>query len=299
MMMKAPRIASLISLALAGLAVAGCANDYAGIMKKKLRAVYGEDFKGYVWSSYPTDNFGLVTSYRDSKGDADFICATWGCLRQPPPADPVALLKINGYAEPGGGGKVELEDKSSSSISGSAVLPEIYKILKISADASATKDVTTSIALGRSYKRLLDRDMMQRFLRDLPADTPLKSAFSQGRLVLIVGDVVVDSMSITISVDANRNGKLAAELASALDGTVGKLLKGAKFDLTVKSADKGKYTLEIKNPVILAVLAKKQPEAGQLERKEPAPERPGMKPVSDWSDWPTTTVPHNNVVGGR
>ena len=36
--------------------------------------------KGYVFDTYPTDNFGLATAYEGKVGVTKEICATWDCL---------------------------------------------------------------------------------------------------------------------------------------------------------------------------------------------------------------------------
>jgi hypothetical protein len=266
-------------------------NDYASTMTKKVQAALGSDFSGYAWSQYPTDNFGVITSYDPAKGDAlddrNFLCATWTCLGLKEPSDPAERLKVGGFADIGKGGVITLTEEEKLQLGATAMLPEIYKVLKISADVQSTKGVTTKVELGPVSSRKVVRQRMLARLKELPADSLIKKAFLEGRLVYVVADVVADSMTVDIKVDTDRNAKLDAELLNSLSGAIGKILKqGAKLELTVKKAVKGEYQLEVKKPVILAVLAKRQPAAGVLDR-------PGD---NDWTDWNPAKVGHNLLL---
>ena len=55
--------------------------------------------------------------------------------------------------------------------------------------------------------------------------------------------------------------------------------KGAGFEAKVNNAQKGDYTLQVTDPVVLAVYTKKQPQAGVLRK------------TKDWSDWPDDSIP--------
>jgi hypothetical protein len=141
-------------------------------MGQKVRAALGDQFKAYTFSSYPTDNFGLATAYDPARGgdmsDENFLCATWSCLRQQPPKGPRKKLEVNGFAEVGGNGAlITLTEKEQSEFGGSVVVPEIYKVLKVSADARTTKGIQTQLRLGRAYPRKLIRSKMTAVIRDL------------------------------------------------------------------------------------------------------------------------------------
>ena len=154
----------LMVLACASLvALAGCKEEYSKVMQQKIKTVLGDDFEGYTWSSYPTDNFGIATSYDPAKGDGfgdmNFLCATWSCLGMAVPADPEKKLNIAGFADVGNnGGTIKLSEKENTDLAASVVLPEIYQIVKVSADADASTDVKTQMTLGRVYPRKLLKD---------------------------------------------------------------------------------------------------------------------------------------------
>jgi len=282
------------SLLLVGLVCAflmgftGCKEEYSEVMQQKIKTLLGEDFKDYTWSSYPTDNFGIVTSYDPAKGDSfgdmNFLCATWSCLSMQVPTDPDKKLNIAGFADVGNnGGIIKLSEKETTDLATSVVLPEIYEIVKVSADAGANTDVKTQMTLGRVYPRKLIRSKMLAYVKTLQSDDPMKAAFERGNLTLIVADVVIDSMLVKIQVDKTKQAKLAVDLASKLE--VGKIFKGAKLELKVNRADNGEFEFEVVKPVILAVLARKQPQAGVLEA-----------PGTGWDDWKVVPVPHNEVL---
>lgn len=276
------------------LGLVGCQEDYAAVMTTKVRAALGKDFKDYIWSSYPTDNFGLATAYDPERGksfsDENFLCATWSCLKQTVPAQSDQKLSVNGYAEVGdNGGIITLTEKVQTDLGANLVLPEIYQILKISADVGSTRNVETRLSLGRVYPRKLVRSKMTDYIGTLPSNDPLKRAFTDGRLVLIVADIVVDSMTIDIKIDTTKEAKLDAELASKLAGMVGKIIDSAKIGLHIKKATNGEYQLEVTKPVVLAVLPRQQPAAGVL----------ALAQDNEWLDWRVTTAPHNLMIAPR
>jgi hypothetical protein len=274
------RISMLLAMS-AALLFTGCDTDYAGVMQKKVRAALGDDFGKYSFFSYPTDNFGVMTAYDPatgtSTGDDNFVCATWTCLGKTAPNDARRKLTVDGFADIGGsGGIISLTEKEQGEFGASLVLPEIYAMLNLSAEAKATKGVRTEMQLGRAYPRKLVRDKAATFIKDVPADRALKQAFIDGRLVLVVADVVLDSMDVTLKLDKDRHAKLNAELGGKLAGTVGKVIgQGAKLEIVAGKVTNAEYTFRVSKPVVLAVLTRRQPTAGVLRAD-------GNK---DWQDW--------------
>lgn len=81
--MKARLVISLLAAAgLSGVLV-GC-NDGNQTLREKLVSALGPDINDYQVLSYPTNNFGVATTYEptssDIANDKDFLCSTWKCL---------------------------------------------------------------------------------------------------------------------------------------------------------------------------------------------------------------------------
>jgi hypothetical protein len=115
----------------------------------------------------------------------------------------------------------------------------------------------------------------------------MKQAFVEGRLILIVADGVIDSMDVQLKLDRDRHASLDAELSSKVPGGVGKLFgEGSKLEVVGKKVTNGEYTFQVTKPVILAVLPRRQPQAGVLESPD----------GNDWRDWIMTEAPHNFVL---
>ena len=260
--------------------------DYAKIMQKKVKGVLGGDFKGYEWFSYPTNNFGLISCYslanlNDKPSHENYVCGMWSCLNIPIediPTDEGEILSMNGFADYGGnGGEIRFSESEKKEITLKTVLPEIKQVLKLSAGLDWSKGVKTELTIGRVYPRRLNRLKMMEFINTLDAGNLIKKAFDEGRLAMIVGDVIVNSLRVTITVDKNINAKLFLEL----DGVVGKVLgKDSSLECGVSSSLSGTYQLSINKPVIVAALSKIQPSAGVLENEDPY----------DWEAWKLTSL---------
>jgi hypothetical protein len=255
-------------------------------MTKKVRDSLGDDYKDYSSFSYPTNNFGLLTLYTPSGGsekvyDRDFLCDMWNCIGVADnniPADQKKALAMNGYAAAGDdGAAITLTEKESKTIALDATLPEIYKVLKLSGSVSNSSVVETDLKLGRAYPRKARRAELSQYLNNLPAGDKRKVAYLKGDLLLIVADVVVDSIQVTIKADSDLSAKLDAAIGAPV-GNAGKIFKDASMSVKATSSTKGTYTFEVTKPVILMRLAKKQPAGGELGRDE------------DWKDWESAVV---------
>src|SRR5258705_6573909 len=57
------------------------ATDYGQLMASRVKAALGDKAtKGYTFSTYPVDNFGVATAYESKVDASEQICATWECL---------------------------------------------------------------------------------------------------------------------------------------------------------------------------------------------------------------------------
>ena len=257
--------------ALVVLMLVGCdSTDYAGFMRERLQSVLGTSplwaGTSYTWFSYPTNNFGVATTFlltdkEPTPNENTQRCATYSCLGIAPSADPVTARTVGGFVDVGSGGTIKLTEKETKSLSASAVLPKVYEILKVDIGAGVESTVTTDLTLGPAYIRVLDKLKYETMLSQLPNADPRGQAFASGGLAVVVADVMLESMSVTIAVDTKKNLTLGA----ALDGAVNKIVgDGAKLQVSVSKNVDGSYTLVSKDPVIVAALVKKQSAGGRL-----------------------------------
>lgn len=275
----------LISL----VALTACGPNYNKVMTTKISQALGEDFEAYQAFSYPTNNFGLATAYTPQNGgttpsDSDFLCDTWNCIGiadDKVPTDPKTLLALNGFAAVGGdGGIISLTEKEQRDIALNVALPEIYKVINVAGGFEKGHVTNTTMTLGRAHPRKLRRKVMADHINKLPASDPMKQAFVNGDLVLVVADVVIDAMKVDVEVTSTGKQSLDAALGKDVGGAAGKVLGNAKLALKVTSSTDGKYSFEVSRPVIIKRLTKRQPGAGLLEKGD-----------DDWTDWQTQEVP--------
>jgi hypothetical protein len=257
--------AHLVIVSFLCLVVTGC--NYGDTMRKAFKSAFGSDFSEYQFVSYPTDNFGIGTSYLGSSDPKNFQCATWSCfgitqdaVAALASAHPDKIADINGYADVGKGGSLTLSTDDQKNISLGAVVPSIYNMLGVTANADWTKHVKTTLLMPQGHIRFINADNFATYMKSLPDDNPRKKALKDGTLIVVWSDLVADSMTVTIDVDTTAEADLEAKLSSALAGKVGTVIgQGADLTFKVNAAGSGHYELQTVFPVVAAVLAAKPP----------------------------------------
>ena len=268
--------------------IACCNGKYAEIMKQAIQSVLGS--KGmygtlptdaYTWFQYPTNNFGIGTSFilpdsTSQPSEANQQCAMWSCVGiANPPEGGSDALSLSGFADYGdNGGTVSLSQDQKCSIAVNAVLPTVYNILNINGSISSSTHTKCDVTLGQVYPRVLKRDKFTAFILAKAADDSMRVAFTTGKLAVAVSDYLITSMKISIHVDKSTDAGLDAGLSSAVGKAIG---KDAKVSFKVSGGTNADYTLEVTKPVILATYIKRQPSAGVLEENAN-----GYRAFVDW-----------------
>ena len=225
-------------------------------MTKAVQDALGDDFKKYHAFSYPTDNFGLITSFDGAAQAGDQICATFSCVGRIP-ANDREWLEVFGYADVGDGGVITLDEKTKKKIALQTILPKMWEVLEIAGGFSSETTTTTSLDLGPGHVRFLNKLKFKKFVDNLSADSEYKIKYANGDLTIVTSDVVLSKMTVTVEV--------SQETAINLDAKVG-LVGGnkGKLGFNLSKVGEGKYTLVVDHPVIVLRLRRKQPQAGGL-----------------------------------
>lgn len=269
-----------VLIALLTLSATSCdGEEYTFMMAKRIRQALGDDLKGYLFYSYPTDNFGIGSTYRlrkktDKPDDNTFQCATDKCLGAKSLSDP----KLDAFISKGGGGAITIKETDQKAIVAGLALPLIKQVVGVDAGTKVSSKTTISLQFGKATKRKLERDPFGKFLGPTGgASASLKDAFRLGELAVVVADVVVDRLDITICVDKASDSKLDA----SLKGKVGQVVGGeAGVKMSVTTGADGCYSLAASNPLVVAILTKTQPAGGQLGDGDLA---------TTWADAPAVT----------
>jgi hypothetical protein len=192
---------------------------------------------------------------------------------------------LNGFAAVGNGGAtITLTESEQSKVTAKALLPSIDKIINAGGSLSGKNVRNTKLTIGRAYPRKLRRQQMQDYIQTLSKTSLLRKAFDAGTLTLVVGDVVIDKISLTIDVDDST----ALGLNAKFDPTAARLksFKGSDLDVNMSSDRSGRYTFEIGQPVVAMRLLKTQPIAGGF-----AATRASGSSADEWADWVTVSDP--------
>lgn len=241
------------------------AQSYSKILKEALSDELRKQMKGYQIFDYPTDNFGLITTFRKNTKDENFKCAMLDCIGKKNDGSLTENLTMDGFAAIGtGGGTITIEEVQKKQLALSFILPKIYKILNISNKIDNEKITNIKLNVGPIVFRKLIPGKYEDYLKTLPADDSKRQLFNSGKMVFITADCVIQTMSIEISLDKTS--------AMSIDGSVGwdattvaaQVLDKAELGLKISKSTDGKYTFELKHPVVFARLAKKQNAAGSL-----------------------------------
>lgn len=243
------------------------AQNYNKIMGKAIKKSIGDDLKGYQTFSYPTDNFGLITSYNEAAVDENFICDMWDCIGvDTAKSSSATWLDMNKFAAVGGGGSLNLSEKDQKQLAIGVILPKIFSIIGVNAKVNNDKTTQITINIGKAYLRKLRRQPMVDYLRKLDKTTELAKAFSNGTLVLAVADCVIEDLSVEVKVGKQDSIALAAKIGTVPGSTVAsKIFSDASLSVAVTRNLSGTYTFKVNHPVIYARLLKKQPTSSALE----------------------------------
>ena len=197
--------------------------DYGKLMAAKVKSALGNKaVKGYVFSTYPLDNFGLATAYQNKQNPAVFICATWECVGISDDQKVDSLtddqkLKIIAdgvqYATVGTSTALNLTEDEKKSISLKAVLPKLFQVLDITGDLSHSNEINTTLTTGPINVRILRRSAMATKMSSASGVAAEKAASVTGDLVLVYSEIVVSSMKIEIKTDPQTTADLEAKLS--------------------------------------------------------------------------------------
>lgn len=231
---------------------------YNKVMVKKMREAFGKDIKDYSSFSFPTNNFGILTSYQDEIADGNFVCAMGSCVEFKP-SNSEEWLNHNGLFAVGRGGEIKIQEVEKKVIAIDGVLPEIWETLKIEGEFKSENVTDVNLTMGRGYKRLLDRLELDKVIPSLPENSRFKNSYNEGSLVVVVADIVVESMSVKVKFDNETSGKIDTAINNPTSN--GSDLE-LKFSIN-KTVD-GQYEFNVSQPVIVMTLAKKQPSAGYV-----------------------------------
>lgn len=230
-------------------------SSYNSIMRKAVKSSLGGDFKGYYAFSYPTNNFGLITTYEGPLKSENQYCAMVGCLDGMNFTNPEEWLRFGGLADVGDGGTILLSESERTKISVEAVLPKLWNALQIQGGASNEREVKTTMDIGPAHVRFLNRKKFEEYIEALPLTNKYKQKYNAGNLVLIVSDVVVEYFTVKIEVDNKLSARLDAEIkAGQIEAKLGKV----DLEARLEKSSSGTYLLTTKKPVIVLRLAKKQ-----------------------------------------
>jgi len=254
------------------------AQDFKQVMKQ----AFGNDYRDYQWLDYPINNFGVATAYTGVKDRVDrrgFLCATFTCLGvKQNPVDIEGWMRVNDFADVGCGGQLDAKlDRNKGSILNS-LLPKIFNVVGLTANLETVRNTKAEIKLASMCSRQLQQGKMIGFIKGLTVETDtfgLKQAYDRGRLVLVIGDLVMKSMTIKLQADNKLNAQLDAKLGGASEKVLG---QGAEFGVKISKSSSKDYELTVTDPVIVAVLAVR--EAEDKTRAE----------GTSWEGWEPVTI---------
>lgn len=242
------------------------AQNYNKIMGKAIKKSIGNDLKGYQTFSYPTDNFGLITSYNSTTIDENFICDMWNCIGvNATKTDTDTWLNLSNYAAVGEGGSISLSEKDQKKLAIGVILPSVFNVIGVNANVKNDKTTQVTINIGKAYLRKLRKQPMVDYLNKLDNASLLKQAYANGKLVLVVADCVLQDLSVEVKLNKQDSISLAAKIDQ---GAPSKIFSNVSLSVAVSRNLSGTFTFKVDHPVVYARLAKKQPATMALEGED-------------------------------
>jgi hypothetical protein len=218
----------------------------------------------FRWFAYPTDNFGVLTSYLAPPGsqltDADRICATWTCLGVDPskiPADEVRFTSVAGIADSELRSSFELVNDQQGRAAVTLLLANLFNALAIDGPVTFSRDVRFDLRAVQVFKRSLNLSEFQDYLATAPA-SPIRDAWRSGRLTYIASDIVARDLQLTIEVDPHADPLMVAQISRAM----AKLGRDGISGIRISSPWKGGYVVQFSGFMVLATQLRHQPGPG-------------------------------------
>ncbi|MFA6245328.1 MAG: hypothetical protein WC615_00215 [Mucilaginibacter sp.] len=255
------------------------AQNYNEILINVIKNEFKKDLKGFQFLNTPTDNYGLVTTYKKNTDPKNFECDMYNCIgiKAPGSAD-AAWLTMNGFAAGGDNGrKITLSQDVNDQVGFNLILPKIMKIVGLNGNFNKNTVKHLELTLGPVYIRQLRKSVMQDYLNKLDHSSRQYQLFNSGQMVLIVGDCVIQSMDVDITLADTTETSIDAKFGWQGSSVAAKILDSAAIGLKVAKKSAGHYQFTLQHPVIFARLAKKQANAGEL----------GLTQDQDFNDWAT------------
>jgi len=240
--------------------------NYGKLLKSAIKAQLGNDLKGYQVFDSPTDNFGLITTYKKNTKDANFECDMFDCIGVTAPSSlDQNWMKMNGFAATGDNGRtINLSQDVQKELGITAVLPKIFKVVGLSTSFTDEQISHLDLTLGKVYFRKLRKTPMQGYLMGLDKESRHYKLFNSGQMVLIVADVVIESMDVEITLKDTSATAIDTKFGWSGNTVAAKILDSAALGIKITKQSAGKYKFTLSHPVIFARLAAKQPKAGEL-----------------------------------
>jgi len=252
-------------LLIAGTILMCSCGSYSKKMTKTLEEALGKDFKNYYAFSYPTNNFGILTTYEYEVSEENYLCGMLDCFDSLEAQSSSEWLDLKGLADIGEGPPITINKKTQFRISINAVLPKLWKTLELQGGIDKKSITNVNLNMGKGYVRQLNRLRFNDLINSLPDDNLYKIKYLSGNLVIVVSDVVVTSMEAIVELEDSMKIALEAKFAS---GIVNSEFTGIDLNGEVERIASGKYAFKINQPVIILRFAKKQPQAGTLEEPD-------------------------------
>jgi hypothetical protein len=224
-------------------------------MVKSVRESLGKDFASYSSFSYPTNNFGVLTSFDSELKPENQICAMNSCLDLALVND--EWLDFKGLLNVGTGGSIQLTETDQKTASIDAVLPKLWSIINVSGGFEKSSTRKVDLNIGPATVRFINKLKLKKYIDNLDDTNEYKQKYVSGDLVVIVSDVVVKNMTVTVELDSDSSLKLETAMQGAST-------ESSELDFTFTKVTNGKYVFKIDKPVIIMRLPKKQPSAGGL-----------------------------------
>jgi hypothetical protein len=245
----------------------------------------------FRWFAYPTDNFGVITSYLAPAGrpltDADRICATWTCLGFDPskvPADEVPFTTVAGIADSELTSSFELINDQQGRTAATLLLANLFSALAIDGPVTISKEDSFDLRAVQVFRRSLNLSKFQDYLASAPP-CPIRGAWRSGGLTYIAADIVARDLQLTIAVDPRTDPQLVAQISRAM----AKLGRDGISGIRISSPWAGGYVVQFNGFMVLAAQLRHQP--GSVLSPEDGHSAASWRHPFVASD-PTIPVPH-------
>ncbi|SRR5581483_3998742 len=276
-------IRSVVVWLFAAAVLASCSHSYEKEMQKALKGVYAghSELKSYVFRSSPVGTFGAGSMYlkemengKVASPDASWFIGYPGNWWADNVTEEQKTKALKSIVVAGSLPPRDLSNQISKSLGIDATVPALYDYVNLGVKTDWKHGVKVKLSAKKAANHRVDWDAFAKANKDHLLRDKIDDHIQKRDFIIGAADVEVTGYTAEIELDDSVDVGIKAKLDSV---AAAGMLSGTDLKVSASASQKGVYTVQASDPVIVAVLYKEPPAAISLA-------------ASDIMSWPTARI---------